>query len=197
MEGVTPGYTAEMHDVRVAAGLLERDEPGHLLLFKLRRARKEGNVKFLLQALDDPIEGWTAADYLADLGATEAIDRLGAMLAADEPEHRAAAARALGRLRASSYAGTLRAVATEDPSAMVRAHALHAIGDMQVDTPERLYEQALQDRDWRVRGVAIKHLGEVGGVSDISKLKEARCRDGWINRGAYQRAIRTIRSRHR
>jgi HEAT repeat protein len=162
---------------------------------RVRKASAKRDTAYLVDALRDPaLRSW-AAYYLGKLDAVEATPALLRLLRARDPEARAAGARALGSLRASEAAAELISLTDSDPDLTVRSHAVSAlvrIGDGR-GTPALV--RCLGASDWRVRSSAAGALGLFAGEDVIPALKSAARRERFLLRGAYRKAIRSIRRR--
>jgi HEAT repeat protein len=153
-------------------------------------------VAALIEGLDDPVEGTTAARFLADVGASEAIPELLRHLRSEDPHIRSSALIALGRLRAASAAPQIEEALLSDEVPWVRAAAIEAAeGAVPLESLRPLLHRALEDERWNARFVAARTLEGVGDSSDLAGLRAAKKADVWWRRGVYRKAIRAIRRR--
>jgi HEAT repeat protein len=136
---------------RYGQGLRER-------FFRVREAKARADTRYLIDALHDPDYPSTAAGYLADLGAHEAIPPLLRLLDAADPHVRAAAAEALGRLGGSEALPRLREIADDDED-FVRCWAIGAIGRIGDPKDVDLLIPLLADPSMRVSAATALALG--------------------------------------
>jgi HEAT repeat protein len=170
--------------------------PSEELAWKVIEARRSGDVETLVAALQDETEASIAADSLGDLGAISAIPAILPLLDATNPNQRASAVIALGKLDASVACERVMEIAQDDEVAWVRAWAIEALARMSCDS-ESLLVHALQDPDIRVRRVTAEALMKAGKTDAIPALQAARKREYWFSRGTYRKAIRRIKRRAR
>ena len=164
--------------------------------FKLREARRASDVATLIAGLDDPVEAKTAARFLGDIGASEAIPELLRHLGSANPHMRSSVLIALGRLRAANAAPQIKEALVSDGVPWVRAAAVEAAeGAVPLESLRPLLYRALQDKGWNARFVAARTLERAGDSSDLSGLRAAKKADVWWHRGVYRKAIRAIRRR--
>lgn len=169
---------------------------GPELHWKLREARKAGDVATLIEGLDDPVEGWFAARFLGDAGATDAVPELLRHLDSPDPEVRAEVVKSLGKLGASDALPQIERAAENDEMPSVRMRAVEAAAELM--PPERvrpLLHAALNDPGWGVRFAAAHTLGQIGDRSDLDALRAARRAEAWWRRGVYRKATRAIQRR--
>jgi HEAT repeat protein len=165
--------------------------------WKVRRARRHGDVEFLVEALNDDIEGYIAAEYLAEIGAVSAIPAIIPLLEAADPYQRASAAMALGKLNGVVACERIMELAEQDDVPWVRSCAITGLGALSCDNGPLLV-RALEDADCRVRGAAVNALMDVGQPDAIPTLRAGRKRERWFySRRAYSKAIRRIKRRAR
>ncbi len=117
---------------------------------RVRKAKAHADTQYLIEALRDPDNRSTAAGYLADLGALEAIPPLVRLLDAADPHVRAAAAEALGRLGGLEALPRLREIAGDDED-FVRSWAIGAIGRIGDPQDVDVLIPLLADSSMRVR----------------------------------------------
>jgi HEAT repeat protein/cyclophilin family peptidyl-prolyl cis-trans isomerase len=141
----------------------------------LEKERAEAPLMNLLRDGDQRVVP-SAIDALAKVGATAAIPEIVARLKAEDQVVRAAAARALGTLKAPGVAPALSealTLAQRDGLYVARAAALDALVavDPAVATP--LLVTALADKDWAVRLRAAEHLRKLDPAADVSAMRPA------------------------
>lgn len=164
----------------------------------LRLARSRGDASYLREALSDPDTRTFAARYLADIDATEAIPAVTRLLFVADARTRSAAIKALTKLGAEDVLPDLVAIATTDPSPVVRSHAIGAIRRLgNPDDVVPVLLQALQDPDGGVSVCAAEELGWVAGPAAIEPIQAAAVGAHFLRRGGYRKAIRRIRARSR
>jgi HEAT repeat protein len=162
---------------------------------RLLQAYGERDVDHLISALKDPVLRRMAARYLRRLGAREAIPHLLRMLEANDPVARASAARSLGALGATEGADRLATIATDDRVPAVRTWAMYAVGQLHDFRFTSLLTSALADEDPMIRRSAVSALVQLGNPDAIPALEAAARREGWLHRGRFRRAIRSLRGR--
>ncbi|HWH01249.1 MAG TPA: HEAT repeat domain-containing protein [Pilimelia sp.] len=140
-------------------GLLDVFERRGVTATALRDLRRPGRVRRA-----------RAAEALGNLGRREAVPRLCAMLAGEDPEARVVAVRALGRIGDPAAAGPLLAslsAAEPTPSQLV-AHALVQLGPDAVPS----LTDALRHPDALVRVTALDALGLLGAAAGTGVVAE-------------------------
>jgi len=162
---------------------------------RVQQAKRDGDVETLVEALQDDVEGHLAARYLGDLRAVAAIPALMPLLNSGDPHQRASSARALGLMDASISCSRLSEVARTDAVPWVRACATEAVGRLSDHGRVDLLVEALDDKDIRVRRVAVVGLMNAGRPESIPALREARKREHVYSRRIYSKAIRRL-NRH-
>jgi HEAT repeat protein len=169
---------------------------GPELHFRLREARRAGDVATLIEGLNDPAEGRTAARFLGDVGASESVPSLLRHLRSADSHMRSTVLISLGKLRAMSARPQIEEASISDEVPWVRSAAVEAAeGVMLLESLRPLLHRALQDKGWNARFVAARTLERVGDSSDLSGLRAAKKADVWWRRGVYRKAIRAIRRR--
>jgi HEAT repeat protein len=163
----------------------------------VRVARRDGNVEYLIDSLNDPSARTWAARYLGNLGATEAVPALQRLLRAGDPKARIAAADALGRLGAREAMDELIELAQRDQNEGVQSHAARALGELGDRRVEPVLARLLASpRRW-VRLNAAHALGQLADEPAIPMLRAASRREPFYLRGTYRQAIRRVRRRSR
>ena len=157
-------------------------------------ARRDGDVTTLVAALTDPDNRAWAARYLGEMGDPEAIQPLIRLLSVNDFQTRAAAAIALGRLRAVEAVPALLACIDQGPNDIImRAWAITALGEIASDEAVPRLIEVLGSPDdrslWRTAAIA---LGAIGDARAVQALKQAAKQEPWIVRRHYRRAIRQI-----
>jgi HEAT repeat protein len=198
--GPSPRQTlkASPASIRYFLGILTRDasdkDIGERFL-RVREAKAQADTKYLVEALRDPDNRSAAAEYLADLGAIEAIPPLMRLLDVADPYVRAAAAQALGRLGAWEALPRLREIAADDQD-FVRSWAIGAIGDIGDPEDVDLLISLLADPSMRVRAAAALALGLFRDPKAAEPLRAARARlrrsplEWCLYRRLYKRAAK-------
>ena len=113
---------------------------------------------------------------LARVGATNAAAEMHARLKSDDPVVRAAAARGLATLKATTATPALLDAykrAQGDGLYVARAAALDALVALDPPAARTLLTTALTDRDWAVRVRAAEHLKRLDANADISAMRPA------------------------
>ena len=162
--------------------------------WKVRRARREGDVETLVAALQDETEASMAADFLGEMGASSAIPALIPLMEAANPYQRASAVLSLEKLNAVNTCPWIMQIAEQDDVPWVRACATQALSGLPCDAQELLV-RALDDSDIRVRRVAVEALMKAGKSNAVSALVAARKREHWFSRRIYSKAIRRLKRR--
>jgi len=162
----------------------------------LRAARQRRDIDTLVVGLDDPIEGHFAANYLAELHATQATPQIAKLLSDPAPKKRSAALKALGALGSAQHLPEIERLARADVVPWVRASAVEAAAKLApIDELRPLLHRGLVDEGWQVRFTAAYVLGLEGSEEDSSVLASAARRDVWWRRRVYRKATRAIRRR--
>jgi len=154
----------------------EQPVSGDPVYFALRRARNEGDVETLVQALDDQTDVFTAVRFLGQMEAVEAAPRIVPLLNSPYPYTRSAAADALGELGHAPARGALRSMAQEDEVTFVRASAVTALGRIGDPDDLELLVSLLDSPLYRVRWSAVKGLGEMRDERGLEPLRRMRHR---------------------
>ncbi len=163
---------------------------------RIYRARQEGDATYLCAALRDPDWRGAAAGYLADLNAREAVPELIRLLDVAEPTDRAAAAKALGRLRAGEAVERLTEVAASDPVDPTRSYAIGSLGMIGDRRALEQIKQLLKDPEPWIRVAAIAALARFRDAdADLAIRLARRTESNWRLRYRYWRALRGARSR--
>ena len=161
-------------------------------------AKRNGDAEYLIGALRDPDYRSTAAKFVGELGAVEAIDPLLPLLEAPDPHARAAAATALGDLGARQALRRLREMAAHDEESFVRSWAIPALGVIGDPSDVDLILPFLGDPSARVRGAAALALGQLGDVRALEPLRAARKElrrspmEWHLHRRVYKRSINAL-----
>jgi HEAT repeat protein len=155
-------------------------------------AKIKGDVPHLVFALRDPDHRAIAAEYLADLGARDAIPQIAVLLDAESNWARGAAIDALGRLGGEAYVARLLALARTDPWQHNRARAIVSLGRLRYDGAFDDVIPFLASPDFNVRRCAALALGELGDKRALVPLAEAKRRERLWRRARYRTAIRKI-----
>jgi len=159
------------------------------------QARREGDVGLLVKALTDPENRAWAARYLGDIGDPKATRPLVRLLSVQDFQSRAAAAIALGKLRAVEAVPALLACVDRAPEDVMRAWAIDALGKIGSDqaVPRLIQELGNPDRIlWRSAAVA---LGAIGDARAVPALEQAARQESWLGKRHYRRAVRQIKRR--
>jgi HEAT repeat protein len=122
------------------------------------RARKDGDVKMLIEALRNPELRPVAVGRLGELRVEAATPKILPLLDARSDPLRTAAARALGRLQAEEAGGKLTDLARNDSAPAVRSWAIYALGCIGVDRLDNPVVQLAADPSDMVRLPAIAAL---------------------------------------
>ncbi len=178
-------------------------------LTAVHRARKRGDVEYLLGALSDVDRRvrWLAIAGLGELGAREAIRPLLRLAESggDEPT-RNIAVNAVGKIKDPDVNERLHELAVDDPSYRIRLTSLAGLvncGDRRAVTllerilltPDLAERENVQGRDARAsRRWAAKKLAELGGTEAISTLERASRHGSFRERRAMRRALRALQS---
>jgi HEAT repeat protein len=165
-------------------------------IHRLKEAKAAGNVSVLVESLQDPDVRTIAASFLGDLGAREAIPEISRLLSSSNPRTRSGAIKSLRKLHAVEQAPALLTLALHDESSVVRSHAVGALETAGGPEAQRVLVEALNDPEPAVGWCAARVLGLVGDEQAIGPLEEGSARSNVLRRGAYRKAIRTIRKRH-
>lgn len=154
----------------VLAVVAARDPQSVAMLGRLARTASE--------AVAEP----AVADALPTIGTPEAVQELVSLLPRPRPTPgrpprpsdrvRAAAARALERVRDPRTAPKLRALLT-DPSPMVRSSAMCALAELRDRSAAPLIRDQLSDRDPNVRLFALRALRRIGDPSIAADVRRA------------------------
>jgi cyclophilin family peptidyl-prolyl cis-trans isomerase/HEAT repeat protein len=115
-------------------------------------------------------------DALAKIGAANAADVLQARLKVDDPIVRAAAARGLATIKATTATPALVdafKTGQRDGLRAARTGALDALVTLDPAAARPLLTAALADRDWAVRLRAAEHLRKLDPAADLSAMRPA------------------------
>jgi HEAT repeat protein len=126
---------------------------------------------------------WAAA-ILGEIGDRRAIRPLHDALADVDPELRARAAKALGRLRDLSSVGPLLDRLLNDPSSFVRTAVARALGSLPARETVEFLARALSDPEWWVRLRAVESLANLGSPARDALLGALHDRDPHVAREA-------------
>jgi tetratricopeptide (TPR) repeat protein len=164
-------------------------------------ARTRHDTATLRAALEHPAEQMLAAVFLAQLYCYEASDEIARLLDAEPAGVRSAAVQALGELDGWGYRDTLRAMAENDPSVLVRRSCVFALAWIRDGDDEQLFHRCL-DRGWAVRGAAVAGLAALGRVGSLERIRIWQRRDSrhpryLLMRHVYRQAIRDLETRER
>jgi HEAT repeat protein len=137
---------------------------------------ERGAVERALQKVEiEATQAAALASVLALLGGPESLDRLRALLSADDPGTRRAALQALGRIGGARAAATA-AVALADEDSEVQVAAAHVLGrlrDEQGGVPgARELLQAVHSEHAHVRAAVARALGHTGLTRAVDPLSE-------------------------
>jgi len=167
----------------------EHDE----LTLRLFRARRRGDLDYLVACLKDPRLQHGAAKFLGELGNARAIEPLLPFLDARDPSLRVIVIQALTSLGASGIVPRLLEIARDDEeSFVVRSWAIDAIGKL-ADTPDaQALSSLLRDPNWRVRRLTAKALAGLGSADSEAPLREAMAHEHWFRRRPYKAALRVL-----
>lgn len=165
------------------------------LFSELRQAQEERNIPLLVSALDNPIEGATAARMLGTIGDARAVPELVHALGSAHESTRAAAAGALGEIRSPDAAEALWQSAESDSSSVVRGWAIFAYAVSAGQPAQEALVEALEDEDVEVRRGAAAGLAEVGTAEAVPAIRAARKRDKLWWGKPYRTAIRACATR--
>lgn len=147
-----------------------------------------GAVEALVRELADPARPaasrrWSAA-ILGEIGDRRAIRPLHEALGDVDPELRARAAKALGRLRDSSSVAPLLDRLLTDPSSFVRTSVARALGFLPARETVEFLARALSDPEWWVRLRAVESLANLGSPARDALLGALHDRDPQVAREA-------------
>ncbi len=167
-------------------------------LLKVRALARAGDVDGLMAELENPLEiggiatRGRAADYLAQLGAKQAVPRLVELLRKDPHDGvRTHAVRALGEIGTADVVGPVRS-ALEDRSDAVRSWAAHHLGELgDIGAVPKLIA-LLDDDDWALRRTTAEALAKLGDPKAVEPLNAARARERFIRRRHITRALRAL-----
>jgi HEAT repeat protein len=129
------------------------------------------------------IRRW-AAHVLGEIGDRRALRRLHEALADVDPELRARAAKALGRLRDASSVGPLLDRLLTDPSAFVRTSVARALGQLPTRETVEFLTRSLSDPEWWVRLRAVESLANLGSPARDALRGALHDRDPLVSREA-------------
>jgi HEAT repeat protein len=129
-----------------------------------------------------------AAEVLTGLKDYDAVPALLALLDDDNPDARAAGAKALGALARERDAGRIGALLESDPVWFVRAQAAGALGQICSTESVALLCAGLRDESWWVRRRCIESLVAIGGDA-VPALRDVL---GWDDRFARESAVEAL-----
>jgi HEAT repeat protein len=158
---------------------------------RVRAAKRDRDVDYLIAALRDPEFRKMAARYLGDVGDERAAKPLLQLLDAADDGLRATALRSLGRLRVAEALPRATELASKGPS-LVRSWAVSAIGEIGSTASVDLLIAYLEDDDFIVRRAAAVTLGELGDPRAVQPLRQAKARERWPDRSQFRKALRQI-----
>ncbi len=128
---------------------------------------------------------WRAAELLGELGKPQDADILVRLLKAEDPDSRAAAALALGKLGATEAIQPLQALVTNRKEALaVRCAACRALALLKATESTKALmgllkeygtaeDEASPDDKWELRAAAATALGSIGATDALKALGEA------------------------
>jgi hypothetical protein len=144
---------------------------------------------------DDGFE-WAAANALVQLRAQDAAEIVLRVLKHSSPDRQAAAAWVLGWLRVPAAIPSLRATAMSPQVEVdVRAHAIEALGVMQVREAVPDLVATLSNASPELRYWAAYSLGQIGDPTSIAELESVASRDAAAlpgDRSIRQEALHAI-----
>jgi HEAT repeat protein len=156
------------------------------------RARKDGDVETLIEALRHPELRSMAVRRLGELRADAAVPMIIPLLDAQSDPLRAAAARALGLLQGKEAFGKLIDVASNDSAPAARAWALYAVGCIGLtDLDPRVLPLASAPIDM-VRHAAIAALAASSAAEVSATGAQLRASEPRSGRRAIDRVIKKI-----
>jgi HEAT repeat protein len=175
--------------------MIEKSDRSNALNVAVRRARRTGDVAFLVAALPDEIEGPLAAKYLGDLGDPSVGPDLLPLLYSKNPLARAHAATSVAQLKVARAVPRLTELAEQDEVPWVRSWATRSLALLAGPQSSTVLLGRLNDRDWRVRQEAVRGLQDFGDESVVAALRLGKRRERWYLRRAYTKAIRQVQQR--
>jgi HEAT repeat protein len=117
------------------------------------------------------------------------------LLAVRDFHARAAAARALGKLRAVEAIPSLLESVDSGPQDVMRAWAIDALGRIGSDEAVPRLLEALTSSHPGLRATAAAAFGRIGDARALPELGQAAGRERWRHRRLYWRAIRAIEAK--
>jgi len=170
-------------------------------LKRIFRARASADIAALVNALQDPEHASVAAQSLYMHASAvraereESIRGLRRILKARDPHARAAAAGALGELRAREVVAELVDIAREDPVVWVRAWAVAALGNAGDESSYPMVVAWLEDENYKIRRAAAVALRSIGDPNAVPPLQRAMKRERWFWKAPFRVAIRELEAR--
>jgi HEAT repeat protein len=159
-------------------------------------AHRAQDVETLISVLgDDPENRAWAARYLGKIGDPRAVAPLIRLLSVRDFQARAAAARALGKLRAVEAIPALLESVDSGPEDVMRAWAIDALGRIGSDEAAPKLIGLLENPHAGLRCTAAAALGRIGDARALPELRQAAARERWRHRRPYRRAIRAIEAK--
>jgi len=160
--------------------------------FALKEANKTGDVATLIAGLTDPDHRGVAARYLGRAKALEARVPLERLLAASDPDVRAAAVGALGQIGAPESTPLLVKTAQSDEAINVRTWAIMALGEGKNREAMPHLLSLLQNESTRIRLCAVLALREMNSAVAIPALRNEVGKEALRMKLAYWRAIASL-----
>jgi HEAT repeat protein len=160
---------------------------------RIYQAIRAKDVDVLIDALRDPENRAWAARHLGKFGDPSAIGPLIRLLTVRDFHTRAAAARALGQLRAREAVPSLIASADEGPEDVMRAWSIDSLGKIgSVEAVPTLIETLASEHKGLRRTAAVA-LGEIGDPCALPALEESATHESWLAGRHYRRIARRLR----
>jgi len=190
----------EVQRLRADRRIVGRPSDSDLRLMAVFRARADGDVLALAQALQDPEHADAAArsfrkrpEIVSELERETLVRGLRRLLRARDPHSRASAAGALGELKAGETRTELIEIAQDDEVDFVRSWAVFALGKLGGELSRSVLEAFLDDPSYKVRREAAVALGTQGDACSLTRLEETLRRERWFRRKPLRVAIRQLR----
>jgi HEAT repeat protein len=141
--------------------------------YRLLKRVKVGDVPTLIQLIKTGpyFARWTAAEALGMIGDTSAIPVLKTTLNDTSPWVRIEAAGALATMGDNSGIPLLIRVAKDEgPTGVVSCHALNNLWKVNSSSAIPILATGLRSRNWRLRQIIVRKLGEIGNRTAIPIL---------------------------
>jgi cyclophilin family peptidyl-prolyl cis-trans isomerase/HEAT repeat protein len=141
----------------------------------LGRERAQAPLSLMLRDQDQRVIP-SVLDALAKTGATNAGEEFIARLKSDDPVVRAAAARGLATIKATTATAALGEAlkrAQADGLYAARTAALDALTSLDPAAAKPALQAALADKDWAVRVRAAEHLKKLDRSADVTAMRPA------------------------